>query len=229
MFTINKYSKWYFNIIEKRSKLIYDGYVETHHIVPRSLGGTDDKSNLVDLSAREHFICNLLLTKIVSSKDQKEKMMVAALGMCLWKPKNSSRSFKINSRIFQKLKEENSRIVSNRFKGVSKEENHKLKISKSSRGKHDHSGAKNPMYGKRHSDYVKEQSSKRLAKTNSLRKWYNNGKENKFSIEHPGSGWNLGRIVKPTSVGYRWYNDGTVQKTSSIHPGEGWKEGMIPK
>ena len=37
---------------------------EEHHIIPRCLGGSDDKSNLVKLTAKEHFICHLLLTKI---------------------------------------------------------------------------------------------------------------------------------------------------------------------
>lgn len=37
---------------------------EKHHIVPRCLGGSDDASNLVKLSLREHFVCHLLLAKI---------------------------------------------------------------------------------------------------------------------------------------------------------------------
>jgi hypothetical protein len=40
------------------------GYTETHHIIPKSIGGTDHKDNLVKLTAREHFICHLLLPKI---------------------------------------------------------------------------------------------------------------------------------------------------------------------
>lgn len=36
-------------------------YVEKHHIVPRSEGGTDDRSNLVELYPREHFIAHWLL------------------------------------------------------------------------------------------------------------------------------------------------------------------------
>jgi hypothetical protein len=38
-----------------------DHYYEKHHILPRSLGGTNDPSNLVLLTAREHFIAHLLL------------------------------------------------------------------------------------------------------------------------------------------------------------------------
>jgi hypothetical protein len=224
---LNKYSKWYFNIIDKRSKLIYNGYTETHHILPRSLGGSNDASNLVKLSAREHFICHLLLVKMQTTKENKDKMISAAIGMCYWKPKASNRTYKINSRIFQKLKEENSKIVSSRFLSIPKTESHKNKISKSGRGKHDHKKEKNPMYGKKHSDKVREDSRQRLAKTNSLRKWYTNGEINKFSIDCPGDDWKLGRIVKPTSKGFKWYNNGIIQKTSLEHPGAGWVSGML--
>ena len=73
----NKYTKWYRNIISLsilRSNL--NGYVEKHHILPRSLGGTDDKSNLAILSAREHFMCHLLLTKMLTGIN-KQKMWYA--------------------------------------------------------------------------------------------------------------------------------------------------------
>ena len=44
---------------QARGKL--DGYVEMHHILPRSHGGSDTKSNLVALTAREHYLAHWLL------------------------------------------------------------------------------------------------------------------------------------------------------------------------
>lgn len=41
-----------------------EGYTERHHIVPTSLGGTDDRSNLVILTAKEHYVAHSLLAKI---------------------------------------------------------------------------------------------------------------------------------------------------------------------
>lgn len=35
---------------------INDLITESHHIIPRSLGGTDDLNNLVDLTLKEHFV-----------------------------------------------------------------------------------------------------------------------------------------------------------------------------
>jgi hypothetical protein len=67
---MNKYTCWYNNITENAKSRIIDGYTERHHILPRSLGGTNDKDNLVDLTAREHFICHWLLTKMHSGESR---------------------------------------------------------------------------------------------------------------------------------------------------------------
>jgi hypothetical protein len=45
-----------------RSKL--EGYSEKHHILPKCMGGSDLKSNLVYLTAKEHFIVHALLSRI---------------------------------------------------------------------------------------------------------------------------------------------------------------------
>jgi hypothetical protein len=39
-------------------------YFERHHIIPKCLGGTNDKSNLILLTAREHYIAHKLLCEI---------------------------------------------------------------------------------------------------------------------------------------------------------------------
>ena len=44
-----------------------DGYFEKHHIVPKCVGGTNAKSNLVFFTAKEHFIAHKVLTKIYPS------------------------------------------------------------------------------------------------------------------------------------------------------------------
>src|SRR6185503_15467695 len=59
------YQKIYNSLVE-RSK-IRTGEIsnpEIHHIIPRCMGGSDDKINLVRLSSREHFLAHLLLAKI---------------------------------------------------------------------------------------------------------------------------------------------------------------------
>lgn len=39
-------------------------YYESHHVVPRSLGGSDESANRVLLTAREHFIAHRLLYRL---------------------------------------------------------------------------------------------------------------------------------------------------------------------
>lgn len=62
------YQKVYNTLISHRKlnplKKSKELYTELHHILPRCLGGSDSKSNLVRLTAREHFIAHRLLTKI---------------------------------------------------------------------------------------------------------------------------------------------------------------------
>jgi len=59
------YKKLYNEIIlNSQLRQPLDGYVENHHIIPSSLGGSDDKINITKLTAREHFICHYLLVKI---------------------------------------------------------------------------------------------------------------------------------------------------------------------
>ncbi|MEO6302338.1 MAG: HNH endonuclease signature motif containing protein [Bacteroidia bacterium] len=67
---------------QKLNRVKYKGfYYEKHHILPRCLGGTNDKNNLILLTAKEHFIAHLLLTKIYEGKD-KRKMYFAFWRMC---------------------------------------------------------------------------------------------------------------------------------------------------
>ena len=76
MFIDNKYLTMYNSIIQNAKNRDIKGYVEKHHIIPKSLGGTNDNNNIVVLTAREHFICHRLLTKITSGKSR-QKMLYA--------------------------------------------------------------------------------------------------------------------------------------------------------
>ena len=80
MFLDNKYTKLYYQIIDRskkrnHTKQKFDGY-QTHHIIPRCFGGTDDPHNLVVLSYKEHRICHRLLINM-TERDSKYRMMYA--------------------------------------------------------------------------------------------------------------------------------------------------------
>lgn len=101
------YKRVYYEIIFNRleNKLDGSGYSENHHILPRCLGGDDSKSNLVRLTAREHFLCHLLLTKIYNNKsDPYHYKILKAFSMMFSYSGNNLRYFKINSKIYQRFK-----------------------------------------------------------------------------------------------------------------------------
>ena len=135
---MDKYNRWYKAITERARTRVLKEYTEKHHIQPRSLGGTDDKNNLVDLTAREHFICHWLLTKIYTGED-KAKMIYALNGM------KRSNSFaqryetKITARVYENLKKEFSKVhsatmkgkpASNRGQRMSEEQKQKIRATK---------------------------------------------------------------------------------------------------
>ena len=56
------YEEFIQDIINGRGRFACgDEYCERHHIIPKCMGGTNDKGNLIDLYAREHFIAHKLL------------------------------------------------------------------------------------------------------------------------------------------------------------------------
>lgn len=76
----NKYSRWYFAIMAQGDDV--SDYVEKHHIIPKSLGGPlRDKSNIILLTARKHFLAHWLLTKFTEGNDLR-KMRWAFGAMC---------------------------------------------------------------------------------------------------------------------------------------------------
>ncbi len=107
-FLENKYKKWYYQIVtEAKNRLLLEGYSELHHIVPRSMGGEDVDHNLVRLTAREHFICHWLLTKMTEG-DNRHKMLAAIRMMYQVENKETQQRYrsKITSRVFEKIRSE---------------------------------------------------------------------------------------------------------------------------
>lgn len=102
MFKDNKYTKCYFALISRAKERTLIGYKERHHVVPRCLGGSNAESNLVDLTAREHFICHLLLTKMHSNK---------RLGLALTSMMSDSRYLPRASKIYEMARKASSEAM----------------------------------------------------------------------------------------------------------------------
>jgi len=138
MFIENKYSTWYYNIINKSKNRLLIGYKEKHHILPRCLGGKDTKDNLVELTTREHFIVHMLLCKFTVGQ-AKYKMLYAFNAMS--NIRYGKRHYKLHNRTAGVLRKEFYQSI----KGRKDSPETKLKKSLAFRGE------KNPNYGKKFS------------------------------------------------------------------------------
>jgi len=98
------YSKLYFNIIERAKSREVPAIFETHHIVPKSLGGSNRKDNLVKLTPREHFVCHLLLAKMYTGKEKQK--MVYALWAIMNLCNNHQHRKKVKGRLYESLRAE---------------------------------------------------------------------------------------------------------------------------
>lgn len=106
-----KYFKWYESIIN--SSAIRErplGYLEYHHVLPKSMGGPNGNGNIVHLTAREHFLCHILLAKMVVSVINRKKMFYALL--MLSKCSNQHQQRNINSKMYNRIKSELSTLSS---------------------------------------------------------------------------------------------------------------------
>ena len=134
-FIDNKYTKCYYRIISQAIlRRHISGYVEKHHIIPSCLGGSNDSENKVLLTAREHYVCHRLLTKMTLGKS-KQRMYAGWHALSCFANKHQKRKFKITSKSFAILREEYAKSISAKLKGRVFSKETKLKMSISQKGK----------------------------------------------------------------------------------------------
>jgi hypothetical protein len=153
------YQRHYDTLIERARHRQVVGYVEHHHVVPRCMGGNDEKTNIVPLTPEEHFVAHQLLTKMYPDN---KKLIFAAWGMTQGKWRNNkkfgwlrkkraeaqqgiklseSAKKKISeSRIGKKLTDDAAQKLheARRKSGTSKETRMKLSVALQGRPKTDH-------------------------------------------------------------------------------------------
>ena len=128
---IKRYIKFIFSCIEENKNLPKNTYTENHHILPRCYWKeyenlTKHKWNKAKLTARQHYISHIILAKIFGGK-----MWLALDRMTAKSPDhNGNRNYTVHSSIYEQIRIEKSRFISESKKGL-------------------HAGDKNPMYGKK--------------------------------------------------------------------------------
>lgn len=144
-------------LIENRKGNIPTGLTETHHILPRCLGGSDDFDNLVKLTPREHLISHLLLVKIYKH----HSLIYSANMMTNFKKYNGRKYEWLKDEFFKTqsivkkgnkncvgrvISDETRKKISNSNKGRIQTDEHRQKNSDANKGE------KNAMYGKTHTE-----------------------------------------------------------------------------
>jgi hypothetical protein len=203
IFIDNKYTRIYNMIIERAQSRTLTDYTETHHIFPRSLGGSDKFTNLAVLTAREHYICHLLLPRMLTG-ESKYKMLHAYIMM-------SGRQL-YNSKAYATYKKEYSILLSEHMSG---EGNPMYGV--------DRKGAKNTFYGRTHTQETRDKISK-------AKQGHGAGiKREPFTLEHRAA---ISRARSSSASIYNFvHKDGSLftgttrqlsEKVGS-HPAESWK------
>jgi len=135
------YQKIYNQIIKRAKNRKLEGYKEKHHIIPKCLEGSNEEENLIELTAREHFLCHLLLCEIYPKE---LKLKQALWLMAIGKGKFKENKFKTNNRTYERLKLEFSQIMKKQKIRLGKKASQetKNKMSKAHLGKKDTKEAK---------------------------------------------------------------------------------------
>lgn len=223
MFLNNKYSTWYYNIINKSKNRLLNGYKEKHHIIPRCLGGKDTKDNLAILTAREHFIVHMLLCKF--TKGLARRSMFFALNSMMNLNNRGMRKIKYSSRTFEKVRKQCAKYLKgNKYNlGRIPSQETRLKISQATKGlkKSDETRLRMSLAnkGKVLSEEIKQKIANSLKSENSF--WF--GKKHKQSTKDKMSKKAKGR---QNALGFK-HNDDAKKRMSESKLGNKHTLGMI--
>lgn len=176
-------------IAQNQNRFKGDGnYYEAHHILPKSFfpNWKKRKSNIVLLTAREHFFCHQLLTKIYNCKEMKQAVVAFYT--------RPNADYKISSREYEKLQKMNAELARQRFLGKRKNPESVKKSANTRRGSKRSEEAKALMSKKQKELWASG------AYANVKRKaghWYTNDEQNIFIIEgeHIPVGFKRGRVI----------------------------------
>jgi hypothetical protein len=242
------YEKIYNQLIDKAKlrKSKRDVYYERHHIIPKCMGGSNDKTNLVKLTAKEHFVAHKLLVEIYPDNGK----LIHAYWRMANNKNEDKREYIVSSREYERLKTIHAKQVSINLKGtIKKWKNNQVrskKIGNFHRGKVVSEGTRNRISVGLKEHYKKninpnlgskrtEETKQKLSKASKGRKHSEETKTKikNLLIERGITGVPISderkENIKKSIQKRKWINDGEVNK--KIHPDDtipdGWAVGRV--
>lgn len=100
------YYSRYQRFIDSLKGQALDGYTEVHHIVPVSMGGSNEKDNLIALTARQHYVAHWMLARALGGSAARAFFMMSNFG----------RYGKVNSTTYEIARKEYAQQVSLQLK-----------------------------------------------------------------------------------------------------------------
>ena len=97
------YNKHYKLLCNRAKNRLLNSYTESHHIIPKCMGGSDDLENLVEVTPEDHYVAHQLLVKMYP----KHKGLIWAAIMMTGHP-NNKRS---NNKVYGWIKKKCHRIA----------------------------------------------------------------------------------------------------------------------
>lgn len=147
------YEKIYTSLIAKYGDKV-DGYSELHHIKPLCTGGSDDKSNLVYLPARVHYLAHWILWKWL--KEPKLGFAFAMMTRVNLSERNYSRKYDSARKAFSSSMSLNNPMHNPEVAAKISGDNHYMQQQKwKDYFSAARQGAGNPMWGKENNTLAK--------------------------------------------------------------------------
>lgn len=111
---IKTYDEFINEILKNRGRFACgDEYHERHHILPRCMGGNDNKENLIDLFAKEHFEAHRLL----ALENPEKYELVYAWACMAWAKSENQDRIEVTPEEYEEIKKKYSEMCSKKYAG----------------------------------------------------------------------------------------------------------------
>ncbi len=124
------YQEFIQNILDTRGRFACgDEYHERHHIIPKCMNGSNEKENLIDLYAREHFIAH----KMLADENPDNDGLILAYTCMAFIKRDDTERYELTPEEYEEVRIIHAKTISRR-----------------------HTGEGNPFYGKYHTEETKQ-------------------------------------------------------------------------